>query len=177
VFFLDRLSYRALQRLVILLVLLHNLEEALTLPICAPAIRRRLSGLAPDAFLDAIQDTSRFYNSLAAVTVVTVLVVLLASFGRPGGIRAWVVVFVQSLFLVNVFVPHVPMAIALGGYAPGVGTALLLNLPYSAYFFWRSVRDGAVSRQGLGLAVVLALPALVLILGGLYASLPEAGNR
>jgi hypothetical protein len=31
--------------------------------------------------------------------------------------------------LVNVIVPHVPLAIWSGGYAPGVVTAVLLNLP------------------------------------------------
>ena len=68
------------------------------------------------------------------------------------------------------------MAIALGGYAPGVGTALLVNLPYSVYFLRRSVRDGAVSRNGVASALALALPALVLILAALYAALAPAAS-
>jgi hypothetical protein len=80
----------------------------------------------------------------------------------------WAVAFVQALLLVNVFVPHIPAAVALGGYAPGLATAVAINLPYSVYFLRRSVRDGALSRGQVVLAVALAVPALVAGLATLY---------
>ena len=43
-------------------------------------------------------------------------------------------------------------AIVLGGYAPGVGTAVLLNLPISLYFRRRSLREGYVTRRAASLA-------------------------
>ena len=70
--------------------------------------------------------------------------------------------------LVDAFVPHVPAALMLSGYAPGVVTAVAIQLPYSVFFAWRSVRNGAVSKTGVALAVGLAVPALVGLLGALY---------
>jgi hypothetical protein len=58
--------------------------------------------------------------------------------------------------------------VVLGGYAPGVVTAVAINLPYSVYFVRRSVREGAVSGAGARLAVGLAVAALVVGLGTLY---------
>ena len=49
----------------------------------------------------------------------------------------WLVVRITALILLaNVMVPHVPAAIALGGYAPGVVTAVALNLPLSLWILW-----------------------------------------
>jgi len=165
---LDRLSYRTLQWLVAVFALLHNLEEGLTMPRYAPVVRQRLSGVAPAVLLAATRDLSWFCVALVVATVVPTLVVLVATTGRRGRAAAWAVVFVQSLFFVNVFVPHIPAAVALGGYAPGVVTAVAVELPYGVYFLRRSVREGAVSGRGAALALGLAAPALIVGLGTLY---------
>jgi hypothetical protein len=168
VFWLDRLSYRTLQWLVAAFAFLHNLEEALTMPSYAPDVRQRLSPLLPPTVLAATTDLSWFYVALAVVTVIPILVVLVATTGRPRRGAAWAVAFVQSLVLVNVVVPHIPAAVALGGYAPGLATAVAINLPYSVYFLGRSVRDRALSRGEVVMAVALAVPALVAGFGTLY---------
>ena len=62
--------------------LLHNLEEALTMPAYAPLMRRRLGGLVPRGFLAATEDLSWFYPALVIVTVIPVLVVW-AALSRP----------------------------------------------------------------------------------------------
>lgn len=164
----DRLSYRTLQWLVAIFAVLHNLEEALTIPSYAPEVRQRLSRVLPSTVLAATEDLSLFYVALAVATVVPILVVLVATTGRPSRGAAWTVAFVQSLLLVNVVIPHIPAAVALGGYAPGLATAVAINLPYSVYFLRRSVRDGALSRREVVLAVALAVPALVVGLATLY---------
>ena len=138
------------------------------MPAFAPRVRERLSGLVPASVLAATQDLTWFYVALVFATVVPAAVVLAATSGRASGGKAWAVVFVQSLFLVNVFVPHVPAAVALGGYAPGVVTAVLVNLPYSVYFLRRSVSEGVVSRSGAVQAVALAIPCLLVAVGALY---------
>jgi hypothetical protein len=69
---------------------------------------------------------------------------------------------------VNVFVPHLPAAWVLGGYAPGVVTAVAIQLPFSVFFLRRSVRESAVSMPGVALAVGLAPPALAGLLGVMY---------
>lgn len=165
----ERLSYRTLQRLVAACVLVHNLEEALTIAAYAPEVRRRFSGLLPAPLLAATEDLSWFYLALVGATVVPAVVVLVATTGRPSRGKAWAVVFVQAVFLVNVFVPHIPAALALGGYAPGLITAVGINLPYSVYFLRRSVREGAVGRTGVLLAMAMAALGVVVGLGTLYA--------
>lgn len=47
--------------------------------------------------------------------------------------------------LANVFVPHLPAAIRFRGYAPGVITAVAINLPLMTFLALRAVRDGWVS--------------------------------
>ena len=71
----------------------------------APLMRYRLAGLAPRDLLAATEDLSWFYIALTVVTIVPVLVVLAATTGQPKRGASWAVVFVQSVFLVNVFVP------------------------------------------------------------------------
>jgi hypothetical protein len=165
---LDRLSYHSLQWLVAAFAVLHNLEEALMVPRYAPLVRERLSGIAPAAVISATGPLSWFYGALLAATIVPALVVLVAVTRPMTRTTAYAVLFVQSLFLVNVIVPHVPAALLLGGYAPGVFTAVVLQLPFSVYFLRRSVLEGAVSGRGALLTVVLAGPGLLLALGTFY---------
>lgn len=168
---LDEAPYRVLQWLVAGFALLHNLEEGLTVAAYAPRVLERFAGVAPSFLLAATRDLSWFYVALVVATVVPVVVVLWATTGRPSEGKAWTVVFVQSLFLVNVVVPHVPAAIIMRGYAPGLVTAVAINLPFSVYFLRRTVREGKVSRTAVVLALGLAVPALVAGLGTLYAVL------
>ena len=131
----ERLSYRTLQWLVAIFAVLHNLEEALTIPSYAPEVRQRLSQVLPSAVLAATEDLSWFYVALAVATMIPILVVLVATTVRPSRGATWAVAFVQSLLLVNVFVPHIPAAVVLGGYAPGLATAVaIMDLPYSGGF-------------------------------------------
>ncbi len=174
----DRLSYRTLQWLVAIFAALHNFEEALTIPSYAPEVRQRLAQVLPSTVLAATEDLSWFYVALAVATIVPILVVLVATTVRPSRGATWAVAFVQSLLLVNVFVPHIPAAVVLGGYAPGLATAVAINLPYSVYFLRRSVREGALGRGEAVLAVALAVPALVVGLGTLYLGVEaiDGGN-
>jgi hypothetical protein len=162
------ISYRTLQWFVAASALLHNLEEALTMPTYAPLIRERLSGVAPPSLLAATGHLSWFYSGLIVATIVPLLLVIVAVNNPGKRAAAWAVVFVQSLFLVNVFVPHVPAAVALGGYVPGLATALAIELPFSVYFLRRSVQQGVVRGAGAVLTVLLAAPVLLLVLGALW---------
>jgi hypothetical protein len=96
---------------------LHNLEEALA----APAYFDRMAGRLPIPWPTA----AAFQAATAAVTLAgLVLTVVAVRRSRPGPIT-----LLATIMLVNVVVPHVPLALLSGGYAPGVVTALLLNLP------------------------------------------------
>ncbi|HEY0650569.1 HXXEE domain-containing protein [Phenylobacterium sp.] len=101
-------------------LMLHDLEEAVGYPLVRPAVL----GLWPSA-----PPAEAFWTSLAVVTVVGVALALWAGSGRPSGGKALALRAIAWVLLVNVLVPHVPAAFTLGGYAPGVVTAVAVNLP------------------------------------------------
>lgn len=138
------------------------------MPAYAPLVRERFSRVAPQGLLAATEHLSWFYAALAVATLIPFLVVLNSVTRRTSRAAAWAVVFVQSLFFVNVFLPHVPAALMVRGYVPGLVTTLAIQLPYSVFFLRRSVREGVVSRAGVALAVALAPLALLVSIGALY---------
>ena len=167
---LDNLSYRSLQWLVIVFLALHNLEEALTAGAYFPKIDALLKSMGVPASLLASRPTlAQFYLALAGATIFPLIIVALATTGRPTRLKAYAVAVLQAMLLVNVFVPHVPAAFALGGYAPGVLTAVFVNLPFSIYFFRRSQRESQITWKGLVVAMLIALPLLILSVRLLYA--------
>lgn len=87
------------------------------------------------------------------------------------GPRRWwkdaILAGISGVFLLNVFVPHVIAALALGGYAPGLVTALLLNLPACSLMLRRIAKDGSLSPSRLRLAVLAGMAALPVAVGAL----------
>ena len=95
----------------------HNLEEAQT----APAFFERLPPDLPVPW----PSPEAFQVATAVVTILGLALVLFAT--RTN--RTWPVTLLATVMLINVALPHIPLAIINGGYAPGVATAILLNLP------------------------------------------------
>lgn len=165
---LNQLSYRKLQWLVAGGAALHNLEEAFTIPRYLNEIKQRLTGIAPTSWIATTEHPSWIYYGLVVVTIVPVAAVFAATATRPNWKKDWAVVFVQALFFVNVFIPHLPAVWLFNGYAPGLATAVFISLPYSLYFFRRTIREGVISRASVLLAIALAVPGLLLSLGFLH---------
>jgi hypothetical protein len=166
---LDNLSYRSLQWLVCLFLALHNLEEGVTARAYFPKIDALLDERVPASLLALRPTLTGFYIALAGATIFPLVIIAIAATGKPTRSKAYLVAMVQAMLLVNVFIPHVPAAVALGGYAPGVLTAVLVNLPFSIYFFRRSLRESQITWKGLVVAMAIALPALLLSVRLLYA--------
>ena len=103
-------------------LVLHDLEEAAAYPALRPAIREILSFAPP---VDAA------WAALAAVTLAGVALALWAGRGPGSAAKTAWLRTIAVILLANVLVPHVPAAMVLGGYAPGVVTAVALNLPVS----------------------------------------------
>jgi uncharacterized protein with HXXEE motif len=144
------------------LLFLHNLEEALTIPRYLPIIQAR----APQA-LQPWFATMSYPVFLWAVTIVTLVPLAIVAYAssRPGRHWTyWAAALVQAVVALNV-ASHVAGAIYLGGYAPGVLTAVVLNLPFSIYFFRRAAHEGWFTRRELWSlipgAVVLHGPVLL----------------
>jgi hypothetical protein len=105
-------------------LVLHDLEEALAYPRLRPAIREILAFAPP---------VSAAWTALAAVTVAGAALALWAGRGAGSAAKTVALRAIALILLVNVLVPHVPAAVMLGGYAPGVATAVAINLPVGLF--------------------------------------------
>jgi hypothetical protein len=159
----ERLPYRSVQRLLALVIALHNAEEAVTaeayLPRVHDIIERipalRDAGVVPPSL-------TRLYLALVVVTLVPALIVAWATTGRDGRVKRQIVAFIAAALLWNVFLPHLSAMVVLRGYAPGGLTALAVNLPFCAYFFQRSSRDGMLTRRQIAITLIIGLFLLVI---------------
>jgi hypothetical protein len=174
---LDKLSYRSLQWLAFALLALHNLEEGLTMRRYLPRIEELLREHAPSFLSSSTPTPAQFYAALAGATLFPLLLVVIATTGRASKFKSYLVALVQAQVFLNVFVPHVPAAFLLGGYAPGLVTAVLVNLPFSIYFFRRSLDESRLTHRGLAIMLPVALPLLLLSITLLYALGESIANR
>lgn len=166
----QRLEFRRVLLLGILAFVLHNGEEALTMPSWLeshfPIVIRKLGlpGIQPPS-------TERLHVGLLVVTIVPCLAVLVGAQGGARSAGIYGCLFLYGILFWNALVPHVASAILLRSYTPGVVTAALVNLPYSVYLFARALRDGQATRGGM--ALVLGLAAILYSLGMLLLWAPR----
>jgi len=146
-------------------LLLHNLEEGLTVARYLPRIR----AAAPEAVRGLLPGAGRLSIAYVALIVVTVIPFGLALFARglqPARWATYALLGVASIVLVNVGW-HLAAAVVLGGYAPGLATGVLVNLPVTLVALGQARADEWVSRRGLWLlllaAVAIHAPGLIAI--------------
>src|SRR5215210_2447871 len=139
---LDRLSYRSVQRLLPVVIALHNAEEALTAPAYLPRVGEYVARVPALRDAGLPPSITQLYIALVVVTVVPAVLVGWATMGRESAAKRGIVAVVAAALLWNVLLPHVSAMVAFRGYAPGGLTALLVNLPTCVYFFRRSSREG-----------------------------------
>ena len=101
-------------------LVLHDLEEAVAYPRMRPAVLEVVPFVPP---------ASVFWAALAVVTLAGVAAAAWAGRGAASVGKTAVLRTIAIILLANVLIPHVPAAVVLGGYAPGVITAVALNLP------------------------------------------------
>jgi hypothetical protein len=149
----------------------HNAEEALYFPRFLWLVLERL----PETWraVPASFTTWQVRTALGVVTLIPFGLAVWATLRPRSAIAIWLLLLVQATLLVNVLW-HVGVAIfLLDGYAPGVVTAVLLNLPVSVYLLRRAVRENWVSPQA-GRAL---LPGALLLHGPLLLGLALVAER
>ncbi len=121
---------------------LHNLEEALTYG----HYRERSGALVCELASHCAELPSApvFIGMLIGVTALTGAVVIWIVRGSSTQAKRLAIYAFAGLLLLNVFLPHVPAAYLLGGYAPGVLSAVLINAPI-AILTIRHLRQGGRS--------------------------------
>ena len=143
----------------------HNLEEAVTLPRYLPLVMGRL----PDTWRLIVGPISigQVWTALAVVTLIPIVLASWATL-RPGlTAPVWLLLLIQTTLLLNVLW-HVGAAIVLfDGYAPGLVTAILLNLPFSIHLLRRAAEENWVSSR----ARWALLPSAVVAHGPLLSGL------
>ncbi|MDF3052320.1 MAG: motif-containing protein [Geminicoccaceae bacterium] len=126
-------------------MVLHNAEEALFFPRYLPLVLARL----PESWkpLAGAMTLGQMWTALLLVTLVPVALAAWATL-RPGnGVPVWLLLLVQATLLLNALW-HVSAAILIfNGYAPGLATAVLFNLPAAVYLLRRAAREDWVSRR------------------------------
>ena len=150
---------------------LHNLEEALTFGRYLPLVRERAPAVARPLVAGVT-----YRQLLVALAAATLLAVAVAGWAwlRPHSRAArWGALVLQAVMAINV-VSHAAAALVVTrGYAPGLVTALLLELPLSVYVFRRASRERWLRRGALRLIA----PAALLVHGpGLVALILLAGR-
>jgi hypothetical protein len=150
--------FSRLQWLFPIAITAHNLEEGAWLPGFVAAHRSELPWtIAPVEF--------RF--ALVVLTAAAWVITYLSWRTGPKTLWAHLLFGYIVAMLVNVVVPHIPAAIIFRGYAPGVVTAVVINLPVLTFLSVRAIKDGYVPGRkavafavGVPLGIVAALPAL-----------------
>lgn len=153
-------STRLLLWLVPMLITVHNLEELAGMPAVLVELPRKVPAGIPVGILPFPPSPAEFTLALVVVTTLPFLFAALAQFGKTPRTRRNGVLLLagtQAVMLLNVL-SHLGSAVMLGGYAPGMITALAVNLPFSLLFFATALRQGWLIRKNLpwlALAAVL----------------------
>jgi hypothetical protein len=157
--------------LVPLLLALHNAEEAAFFPRYLPFVLARLPA-AWRAVAGPVT-SGQVWLALAIVTLVAVGLCVWSQRRPRSRAALWLLLLLQATVLLNVLW-HVAAAVVLfRGYAPGLVTALVLNLPFSLYLFRRAARERWLDRGALWALV----PAALLVHGPLLSALLLATER
>ncbi|CAG0989156.1 hypothetical protein ANRL2_03054 [Anaerolineae bacterium] len=155
---LDNLTFDQLLWLIPILLTIHNAEEA---PGMASWSRKMPVRIHP------IVTTRQF---VIAVTLLTLACFVVTGFAIPSpknSFGIYIMVGIQTIMLVNALAPHLIATIRFRMYAPGVVTAVLLNIPFSIYLIGRAINEGWLDSTAFISLLVIA-PFALLALGALF---------
>jgi|SRR5208283_975300 len=159
------LSRNAVLALIGVTLMLHTAEEYLTFPGFLSSASRLPGWLPPPSVLHNSQE---LHLSLVIATVLPLAIIAWAIL-RPLKALLISVLLLESILLVNAGW-HIFAALVRGGYAPGVMTAVLINLPFGIYVLRRAVTEqwirARTAWQLIGIALVLHIVSLGSLLAG-----------
>lgn len=160
----ERLRFVGMVRALPFLFALHNAEESLSM---VEFSARHMAG-----FHSVTQ--VQFLSALVLITGAAFILCFMAA-GRFGlGIWTYVPLWIQSILFFNAF-SHIAITIHSGEAAPGVYTAVLVNIPFTLVLFRGALREGFATARGASWSavagLVLYVPVVLLSLG--FGSLVE----
>ncbi len=138
-----RVSQRTLLCFVPVAIAVHNLEEALFLRAFLPFVNQRLRASVGTAAPRLT--TSTYFIAFFVTTVIPFAIAAIGDLSRKRGAAVYAMMTIVVSMLINVAV-HVGGAVLVGGYVPGLVTAVSINLPLFAYVVWRAADEQWVRR-------------------------------
>ncbi|PWB82892.1 MAG: hypothetical protein C3F11_09500 [Methylocystaceae bacterium] len=155
---MSSLSFPVLLWLFIAAMALHNLEESIYLP-SWPGFglggRLRISAFA-------------FGFAANTLTVLAVVCAALAQSGGAGGLGMYLVCGFALAMVLNVVFPHLLQTLWTRSYAPGVGTAALLNLPTGTLLLAKAFDARLIDPQRFLTTGPLTIAAIVALIPLLF---------
>ncbi len=136
-------------------ITIHNTEEALYLPAWSVTAGRWHSHVSAPVFRFAV----------VVLTLEGYILALLVTLTGRQSISAYLIAGYALAMLLNVIMPHAAATLVLRRYAPGLGTALVFNLPVTVLLIDQGIRTEYIALD----TFVWAGPLVVL---GVLASLP-----
>ncbi len=118
--------------------ILHNVEEALTYAIYRDQSQALIQRLFFNAFV--APPVALFHVALLLVSLAAIFAMGWTTLHRDAVFALILLKGLAWVMLLNVLVPHIPAAFLLGGYAPGVVSAVALNFPIAGYILFRTRR-------------------------------------
>lgn len=147
-------------------VTIHDLEEAVWFPAWS---------LSAGAWQGPV-DPGQFRVAVAMFTGLVWVVTYASVRGGRESLGAYLMSGTALTMLLNVFFPHLGATVFQRAYAPGVVTAVLLNLPVTLYLLRRAFEERHVSKTRFAVAAVtlpgiyaILIVPLLLFVGGLVA--------
>jgi len=102
--------------------LLHNVEEALT--ICRCTVENPFPAIQ-------LVSCSQFLFAISILSIAGLAAFIIAMQSKKISVYNFISTGLAAALLLNVFIPHIFVAIFTLHYTPGLVTAILLNLPFS----------------------------------------------
>ena len=158
------LSRNAVLVLIGVTLVLHTTEEYLTFPAFLWSSTRLSRWLPTPALL---HNPHELHLALVMATVLPLLVVVWAIL-RPNKGLLIAVLFLEAVLLVNAGW-HIFAALVRGGYAPGLITAMLINLPFGVYVLRRAVKEQWIAPRTAWQLIATALVLHIISVGSLLA--------
>ncbi|MBE0649733.1 MAG: HXXEE domain-containing protein [Bacteroidales bacterium] len=124
---------------------LHNLEEALGM--------EKWTKFTP-SFIHRPFTTRQFGIAVLLFTVLGFIVVFAKGLYKTEELYYMFVSGFAGILLLNVFIPHLVAVIYMKKYAPGIISALLVNLPLSAFVLTKIKNAGLLTTKQVFLSVI-----------------------
>ncbi len=166
------MEYRKALWLAPLLLVIHNIEEYLTMP---TFISRHGQDLPAFIGNSLAISSEQFSIALMIVTLLAFLFTFLGSIGEANGICIFLAITTQAVLLINA-VQHIVASIWLRNYIPGVLSSIVLYLPLLSYSILRALKEGYVSKKMIIYSFILGLSLLlpIILLAKYVASILRA---